>query len=559
MFNFVQISVYNFIPGLGSIAKYESLEDRHIALTINLEGRFAIHDEAGNEMPLHSAKGRALIALLCCSPGMIRTRLWLQEKLWSDRGPEQAAGSLRQTLSQLRKSLGESNKLLVTDRLSVRLEETKITLVERDKTVDAQFLEGIGVRDQAFSGWLEQQRQLRGGGTALSHASSHIITGAPAACEALVISTVSGDDEVDQITSQIVAGNIAQNLRESLGIDVLVDQQISGVPRQDVTVKVGVASRGGRSLVHCQCAELPSGNVFWSGSRTIASDDLLPQRNDHLSQLVNEVTLATCTMLARSSHDNLEKSPTAIISHAVRQIFSMDRDQHLLADQALKEISEGQLTGIGLSWRVILRVVMSMERMVTDPETTREEIAEFGRKAEEHDPLNSIVLASNAYAGLMIFDDVAKGAELGQKSTEINEANPFGWLARAFASIRANEFEEGNNFMSRAQMLERISPHRYWWDCMFAVSATANNQFALALNTFERAHAQSPNFKPPLRYLLSLHAASGEQEKANDILQKLQAVEPDFSVNRLVNDDDYPAHILRHTGLTKSGLIEDMS
>lgn len=526
---------------------------------MSLQGRFSIVDGAEEELKLQSAKGQALVALLCCSPDMKRTRVWLQDMLWSDREHEQASGSLRQTLSQLKKSLNVNGDLLLADRNCVWLDEDRIRVSDTDSGSDVQFLEGLNVRDKAFSAWLEDQRIKHGGVAAHPlPVGQGLMSIQRPANETLIVSTFSGSDEIDHVVSQVVAGKIAQNLRETLGIEVLIDQPGDEGRSAGLAIKVGVASKDESRLVHCQCAKLADGQIFWSGSRTVSSSDLLPQSDDNLSQLVNEVTLATCTMLARAGQSAGAKSSISVISEAVRQIFSMDKEQHVLADRALEGISEGSLTGIGLSWRVILRVVMSMERMATDPDKLRDEILEFSRKAEENDPLNSIVLASNAYASLMMFDDVARCVELGQKSTEINASNPFGWLARSFAGIRSDNFEEASQYMARAQMLERISPHRYWWDCMFAISATANSKYTLALNTFERVHAQSPNFKPPLRYMMSLHAANGDHKQANEVLAKLQTAEPDFSVQRLISDEKYPAHILRHTGLTNRISKDDL-
>jgi DNA-binding SARP family transcriptional activator len=50
-------------------------------------------------------KARALLAILALTPTRRRSRSALQDKLWSDRGPEQGAASLRQTLSEIRRAL----------------------------------------------------------------------------------------------------------------------------------------------------------------------------------------------------------------------------------------------------------------------------------------------------------------------------------------------------------------------------------------------------------------------------------------------------------------------
>ena len=73
-------------------------------------------------MPGVSAKGQGLIALLATSPKGERTRQWLQAKLWSDRGPEQASGSLRQELAQIRNLLEKAGIGLTADRHRVALD-----------------------------------------------------------------------------------------------------------------------------------------------------------------------------------------------------------------------------------------------------------------------------------------------------------------------------------------------------------------------------------------------------------------------------------------------------
>jgi hypothetical protein len=75
-------------------------------LRLNIFGRFRAENDFGDEIPIKSKKGRALLAYLAMPPGKPRGREELMALLWSDRGEEQARGSLRQALSGLRRDLG---------------------------------------------------------------------------------------------------------------------------------------------------------------------------------------------------------------------------------------------------------------------------------------------------------------------------------------------------------------------------------------------------------------------------------------------------------------------
>jgi hypothetical protein len=128
-------------------------------------GEFQITDEFGSDRTPRGAKARGLIALLCQTPGHRRPRRWLESRLWSDRGAEQASGSLRQALTELRRALGPLAAHLTSNRDCIAL--TGVTTDLKDDPAAArmalaqgrEFLEGLDVMDAAFSAWLAEERQ----------------------------------------------------------------------------------------------------------------------------------------------------------------------------------------------------------------------------------------------------------------------------------------------------------------------------------------------------------------------------------------------------------------
>lgn len=131
---------------------------------IRLMGQFQVSDADGQDHTPRGAKSRALLAMLCRTQGHCRPRRWLESRLWSDRGQEQASGSLRQALSELRKALGPLAGHLNCDRDSVGLTGFATDL-DRDPeaarlalTGGREFLEGIDIIDPAFAAWLAEER-----------------------------------------------------------------------------------------------------------------------------------------------------------------------------------------------------------------------------------------------------------------------------------------------------------------------------------------------------------------------------------------------------------------
>ena len=132
---------------------------------IRMIGVFEVRDDAGHDRTPRGSKARALLALLSRTPGHRRPRRWLEARLWSGRGQEQASGSLRQALTELRKALGPLAVRLTSDRDCVCLSGVTTDL-DRDPALARQalaqgreFLEGIDVVDAAFKAWLAEERQ----------------------------------------------------------------------------------------------------------------------------------------------------------------------------------------------------------------------------------------------------------------------------------------------------------------------------------------------------------------------------------------------------------------
>lgn len=134
-------------------------------MRVRMMGEFQVMDETGVDRTPRGAKARALIALLCRTPGYRRPRRWLEGKLWSDRGAEQASGSLRQALTEVRRALGPLAGRLQSDRDCVALSGAVVDLEEDPGAAQAalvqgrEFLEGLDVMDRAFAGWLDDERR----------------------------------------------------------------------------------------------------------------------------------------------------------------------------------------------------------------------------------------------------------------------------------------------------------------------------------------------------------------------------------------------------------------
>lgn len=133
---------------------------------------------ASGPIALRSRKGQALVAYLCRRPGLSAPRETLVGLLWGDSADEQARASLRQTLSALRKTLGDTaSGLLSADVTAVALAQDRLVvdanrldallaaadvgaLDVAESLYSGDFLEGFGPVTPEFDRWLDAERAL---------------------------------------------------------------------------------------------------------------------------------------------------------------------------------------------------------------------------------------------------------------------------------------------------------------------------------------------------------------------------------------------------------------
>ncbi len=148
-------------------------------LIIRLLGGLEFHSQV--DVKISTRKGALLAAYLAFYRGRTIPRERVRNLLWSDRRDEQAAGSLRRALTDLRKSLAEleiesvldaeaGTLCLLTDRTETDVSRFEHlirgaqvqALVEAANLYKGDLLDGITIPDPAFEDWLLiERRRLR--------------------------------------------------------------------------------------------------------------------------------------------------------------------------------------------------------------------------------------------------------------------------------------------------------------------------------------------------------------------------------------------------------------
>lgn len=528
---------------------------------IRLVGVFEVRDGSGRDCTPRGAKARAILAMLCQTPDRRRARRWLEARLWSDRGAEQASGSLRQALMEIRKALGSEARRLATDRDTVRLEGV-LTDLEKDPDAASralqsgrEFLEGIDIIDPAFEDWLREERTRVEAGLGIRRPDLALAPLAQSARLPFVIRLGGPPQGLGAFASRALADAIARLLSEFAHIDVYGSGGTPvppTLPREGMALHVEGAEIQDRVHLLVSLSSIASGQIIWNQRAAVplAEADFIGAGD--LPPLVFQAADAALAYFPQLPEclDGPRRA-NALIAGALTEMFSYDGDRLRQADRMLLEAGELASSARIYAWRCLVRQIMYVEQTDAQHPTLLAEVDEFSRKALELSKANPLVLSLVGLARVMVDENPDAGGVLARDALALSPYNAHAHLAHAVALSRTGDNAGALESARRGAEIAARTAHVHWWEAASGLVAIRCGHYPAAIAHYEAAHYRAPGFRAAMRHLLFLYLWAGEQDKAARVFRALTRAEPDFSLDRILREPGYPAVTLR-----KSGLLE---
>ena len=516
---------------------------------LQLFGILSIVSESGENLTPKSAKACGLLALLAASPDMRRPRRWLEDKLWSDRGPDQASASLRQTLSQLRRTFKSHNGLLLIDRKSVRLHPD---FIEVDRTAPdgpsgPQFLEGLDIRDPEFENWLREQRQYYENQT-----TAPALPMATPSKRLMVRSRFEGPgSDMARFLADVSSVQLAQNICEQTGAHCVIDsagpalaedvdievfcQAVEHADRHSVAVKVYLARSG--LVLHNKIIDLGHSTVDY-----LSSDPLARAMFESSDQVLRKLP-------AQAAYLGADQTGAAMVQQAIGDIFSFNKAALERADTLLMRAFVLDKNPAMLAWRALIRNIQAIELPNEDVYILKQEADQLIEEALRLDGDNSFIMSLAALTRVMLFEDPAGAMDLARPAMEANPNSAFALQSISMAHMVSGNTTSAYLISKRSHFIAGGSKYGYWWDLFHCLACIAARRFDEALPLAHSAARRAPGFRPPLRALIALHGHRGEPAEAKAAAARLQRIESRFTMQRFLEDSSYPNNTARAAGL----------
>lgn len=529
-------------------------------ISIQLMGRFRVTTKDGTDLTPRSTKGQALIALLATSADCERGRSWVQAKLWSDRGPEQGSRSLRQELSQLRKCFGQHGGFLSANRKSLSLDDDIAKIVDFPEDKECDFLEGLDVRDDEFNHWLSVERSRRSSpsGSFILPKGRRFQVGAPAIdSQSISIVGQSAPSASCKVLEAQFIDAAAKTLRDVADVDVHPVHANSG-SKCGLIVGVQVFEVPGRiPNLRTTLERVSDSATLWSETIEVMDSPDGVGLGTPCLQVINQLFEQACIQLSKNNTSAIGE-PAALASLALRKSFSIEKQELEIALQLLARAHEMSPRGVYLAWQAQILAIQMVERYDDDLIVLRERGAQLCSEAIRLDPTNSNVLAASANFTTIVERNETGGFELSRLAVRANPANPLAWWSLSNAIQYLGDSQKAYDAARRAYELSMGTRLEFWSAFQRALSAMLNGQKDEAIRFGELSTALQKQFRPPLRYLGALYADVEDSANARRVFDVLETRETDFSLDRLVNDPDYPVKLMRTRGLVDPEKIKKL-
>lgn len=569
------------------------MTSRPAAMRLFLFGPFTVLASDGRDLTPTSRKSCAILAMLAVAPRGSRSRLWLRDKLWSDRGEEQASASLRQALLDIRKALGpQASAVLTADSNTISLDlgavEVDALLMldpERGGAVPAEtehFLEGIDVRDAEFEEWLTLERQswiARIEQAGYAHdlspkatpeptparrvaAAAAASSGGPAGARlpgqtgteqrggwrvALMPPVVMGGDLAAQLLQSQVQRALVSTLIESGDLRVidlspmpfggLMAGPVSQIPEEvHLSVQVRVFADAAMFRVAIVLLNPADNSLIWADEVTQIRRES-PEAQFALPLVVRASEEA---MLFFLRHGGTEKAEAdGRIAAAIASMFRLTRSDLERSETILRRHLAMSPTGAGYAWLAFLLTFRVGQRFSAQDAPVIEEAQHLARKAMDLDPGNALVSALVGHIHSYLFGEFDYAAGLFERSLRVNPAQTLAWDLYAMLHAYAGQPVKALAMAQWARHLGAFSPHRYYFETTRAITGNFSGQHMTAIDAGTAALAERPDFNSLLRVLVSSNAHLDRPDEARRFLDRLLQVEPNFSITSL-REAGYP-------------------
>lgn len=497
------------------------------------------------------SKPMALLAILAMSAGKPRARSTLQNMLWSDRGQYHGRDSLKKAIAGVRRALGpEGTAILRTNGGPVSLDPARLWVDALEgqsndgSSGNAEFLEGIDIRDEQFESWLREMRvSLRGAWVPKTTDSPDLNASKRISIAIQPVSRIKSDG-LASLLPELLLDQIIDALTNTELFDVYDyrDNPLTDRTPCDLVMQTRAMSVDGTVHLSFAVRRNTDSSVLWSNSTFLTSQDIY---DAPFGAMVARTTDQICDLvLRRGLFDRDERYSAAFAAmNGIDRMFRLSNDNLLESANYLSRAIHIEPRSTYFAWYAYLTAFRLEASKGADLLELRELSDGIAQQALELDSRNPLVRSLLAHVYSFVFRDFNKSGELLEPLAVQQIRSPMYYHSAAMLNFYKGKYSRANRNARLAMALGSTHPFAYAFATSLCMIDLMNGDFATAASHGEKALARhQPGmsvYGPTMRYLVAAHALSGNKERASQIWSSMSESSSECALQAL-EDKRFP-------------------
>jgi TolB-like protein len=525
-------------------------------IEINLFGACVVRSAQPGGFELTGVKHKALFVLLATAPFGRRTRAFLQETLWGTACYDTGRQSLRRALSDIKQVMGDCfAEVLSSSNADLALDLSQVVFIGRPGS--GEFLEGVSLREEGFSRWLEAMRLNPQQVYSLYSTRSQpppapmlpLIAVLPfrsigfGAGDALHSDGGAGDTMLgDWLAEEVCRSLSRSNLTAVIShlSSRALDHRSVDIPTvrarlaADYCVAGTLRAASGEIILDADFIDTVSGRILWTRQFAGPAAGFLGRSAEGIAEIVQAVggTIADDAIahvagrgLADLEDHRLLVAGVGLMHRQGLRDFARSRE---LIEEALRRAPNAAEAH---AWFAKWHVLSVFNRWSSDPARDTQIAIDSTARALDINPENAFCLTIDGFAhnNLLRRMDIA-GARY-DAALQRNPNESLAWLMKGALHAFSDEASAAVAAAEKARRLSPIDPFQYYYESLSATALVTAGRYEEALELAERSLARHDRHTSTLRTkITALHHLDRDGE-ARVVGREILRRQPGFTVD----------------------------
>jgi DNA-binding SARP family transcriptional activator/TolB-like protein len=278
--------------------------------------------------------------------------------------------------------------------------------------------------------------------------------------------------------------------------------------------------------------------VVWARRFDRPADDLLSVQEEISGEVAAQIDPVMLMIQAKRVAADPDSGASAhtFILRALPLITRLEREGFMRAGEHLARAIELEPDHASAhAWYAGWHGLLISQGWAADPHAAGTRATDLAERAIVLDPYSAGVFAIAGHMRAFITRNPHEAAALHERALELNPNLAAAWALSAISHVLLGDVKEAERRYNRYKALSPLDPYSFMFDGLFGIVYFLKRDYPAA-ETVGRAVTQlNPSYSAGYKLYLAALGHLGRGHEAGVVLRRLQAIEPDVTVEQCLN------------------------